>query len=73
MAQTSGYASNKELPAEVRKQLSDDAQDVYRIAFNSSLASGKKDGAASKAAWETVGRGWKKSGKTWTQRAEVVA
>lgn len=59
-----GYASNEHLPADVRKKLPPEAQDVYRTAFNAALAAGKKEPDASQAGWDAVRQGWRQQTST---------
>lgn len=66
---TDGYDRNEHLPSDLRRNLPADAQDVYRIAYNSAVASGKKSVDASKAAWAAVELGWQKGAKgAWVKR-----
>jgi cation transport regulator len=71
MAQSPGYESNADLPARVRRELPNDAQDVYRLAYNSALASGVNEVQANASAWDAVKLGWRNQNGRWIQ-LEVV-
>ena len=63
------YAKNVDLPASVRDHLPDDAQDIFRAAFNSAYE--KHDGdeeAVFSIAWAAVKRLYVKEGGQWVPR-----
>lgn len=63
---TSGYDNNEQLPSDVKKQLPEEAQDVYRLAYNSALAGRKPEPA--QEAWKAVELGWEVSQGLWQPR-----
>lgn len=48
------YRSNRELPASIRDRLSEAAQTLYRIAFNSAIQWYGEETKAHKIAWSAV-------------------
>jgi cation transport regulator len=48
------YQTNRELPQEIRDQLSETAQHFYRVAFNSALQWYGDEARAHKIAWNAV-------------------
>lgn len=62
------YASNDDLPASVRSHLPEEAQDIYRAAFNNAwvkyAAQGRED-IAHRIAWSAVKRRYRKEGDAW--------
>lgn len=49
-----GYESNDKLPTQVKRELTDEEQSVYRIAYNNSLAAGHTVKKADEDATEAV-------------------
>ena len=66
------YRVNADLPASVRAQLPDHAQDIYREAFNHAYAAHEGDvrqeEAAHRIAWAAVKRSYVKVGEQWERR-----
>ncbi len=66
------YASNFDLPVSVRSHLPDQAQDIFRAAFNNAFESQQSDPRhekiAHRIAWSAVKRHYKKVGNSWVQR-----
>jgi cation transport regulator len=60
------YATNDDLPPEVRAHLPAHAQDIFREAFNHALAEyGEEDVTAFRVAWAAVKRRYWKVGSMW--------
>lgn len=66
------YASNDMLPPGVRHRLPDDAQDIYREAFNHAWQTygtrADREAVSHRVAWAAVKRSYMKSGETWIPR-----
>lgn len=66
------YASNRDLPDQVRHHLPVHAQDIYRAAFNNAFeehkGEGRQEEAAHRIAWAAVKRSYEKSGDEWVPR-----
>jgi cation transport regulator len=66
------YATNNDLPGNVRLHLPSHAQDIYREAFNSAFSkySGdpRREEIAHRIAWAAVKRSYVKSGDIWVSR-----
>lgn len=45
----SGYDSNADLPRTLRRSLNEEQQDIYRLAYNNAIATGKHHDKAVKA------------------------
>ncbi|MDX2096708.1 MAG: ChaB family protein [Leptolyngbyaceae cyanobacterium bins.59] len=48
------YKTNRDLPANVRDRLSDEAQNFYRLAFNSAVQWSGNETRAHHSAWSAV-------------------
>jgi len=63
------YRVNVDLPASVRKHLPEDAQDIYREAFNHAYAAhageSDRDNRAHMIAWSAVKRSYVKADDVW--------
>jgi cation transport regulator len=68
------YAANEDLPANLRRKLPPDAQDIFREAFNHAWESHRGDpdleGTAHRIAWAAVKRRYRKSGEVWVPKDE---
>ncbi|MFT3731931.1 MAG: ChaB family protein [Hyphomicrobium sp.] len=66
------YSTNADLPASVRRELPEQAQDIYRLAFNSAVTNSAddpiEDADAHNLAWEAVTKAYVKEGDTWIRR-----
>ena len=66
------YRANGDLPPSVRNHLPDDAQDIYREAFNHAYVAhaGEPDRErrAHMIAWAAVKRSYVKAGDSWVAR-----
>jgi cation transport regulator len=66
------YQSNFELPLGVRSHLPDEAQDIYRAAFNNAFETYRDDPrqeeVAHRVAWAAVKRLYVKRGQIWVRR-----
>ena len=66
------YQSNFELPLPVRSRLPDEAQDIYRAAFNKAFETchddPRQEEIAYRVAWAAVKRLYVKRGQTWVRR-----
>ena len=67
------YASNANLPSQIRRVLPNHAQDIYRSAFNHAFtgyaASGRREEIAHRVAWTAVKRLYLKRDEVWIERA----
>jgi cation transport regulator len=65
------YASNDDLPRAVRLHLPDEAQDIYRKAFNAAWRTygarepARREEIAHRVAWSAVKRRYEKAGDEW--------
>ena len=64
------YASNEDLPSEVKDNLPAAAQSVFRRVVNSTLKAGAKEVSAFRQAWGAVKRGFKQQDGKWIAKAE---
>ncbi|XHX77997.1 MAG: ChaB family protein [Stenomitos frigidus ULC029] len=48
------YVNNRDLPPSIRDHLSDEAQNFYRVAFNSAIQWYGKDSKAHEIAWKAA-------------------
>lgn len=66
------YDTNADLPPDVRRQLPQAAQDIYRSAFNAAIDNTAddpiEDAYAHNLAWEVVTRAYVKEGDVWIRR-----
>ena len=66
------YASNTDLPPQIRHVLPNHAQDIYRSAFNSALASytgnRRREEIAHRVAWAAVKKRYVKRRDAWIAR-----
>lgn len=63
------YSDNSELPSSVRDHLPDEAQDIFRAAFNSGFRQHSNDEeTAFRIAWAAVKRSYVKEGGQWVPR-----
>jgi cation transport regulator len=66
------YVKNADLPADVRRQLPSEAQDIYRSAFNAAVDNKAddpiEDADAHNLAWQAVKRAYVKEGGEWVLR-----
>jgi cation transport regulator len=66
------YDTNADLPPDVRRQLPQTAQDIYRSAFNAAIDNAAhnpiEDADAHNLAWEAVARVYVKEGDVWIRR-----
>ena len=68
------FASNRDLPASVRGHLPDDAQDIFRSAFNrawetyGSREPARREVIAHRVAWAAVKTRYHKVGDRWEAR-----
>jgi cation transport regulator len=66
------YQSNFELPRGVRSHPPDEAQDIYRAAFNNAFETyrddPRKEEIAHRVAWAAVKRLYVKRGQIWVRR-----
>lgn len=66
------YQFNSDLPPSVRSHLPEDAQDIYRAAFNSAYESHagdpRQDEIAARIAWAAVKRSFEKRAGIWVRR-----
>jgi cation transport regulator len=69
------YRVNADLPPSVRGHLPDDAQEIFRKAFNNAWAEHagdpRQEEAAFRIAWAAVKRSYVKIGSHWVSRAEL--
>jgi cation transport regulator len=67
------YASNADLPHSVRTHLPEQAQSIYREAFNHAYAAHaadvRQEEAAHRIAWAAVKRSYVKAGDEWVPRS----
>ncbi|RUO98475.1 ChaB family protein [Hyphomicrobium sp.] len=63
------YAANDDLPASVRENLPEHAQDIFRAAFNSAYDEyGGDEEASFRIAWAAVKRSYVKEGGEWVPK-----
>ena len=66
------YDVNADLPPSVRSHLPDDAQDIFREAFNHAHAAHahdpRQEEAAFRIAWAAVKRSYEKVGDEWVEK-----
>jgi cation transport regulator len=66
------YQTNADLPDNVRLHLPEDAQAIYREAFNSAFSkyqgNPRREEIAHRIAWAAVKRNYTKVGRTWMPR-----
>ncbi|HMN38766.1 MAG TPA: ChaB family protein [Hyphomicrobium sp.] len=68
------YVSNAGLPASIRKNLPQHAQDIFRSAFNSAWESygsktpDRREEIAHRVAWAAVKKRYQKVGNAWVER-----
>lgn len=66
------YASNINLPPQIRHVLPSHAQDIYRSAFNNAFVSyagsGRREEIAHRVAWAAVKKRYVKRGVAWVER-----
>jgi cation transport regulator len=70
------YPTNADLPAPLRRNLPDHAQDIFRAAFNHAYAAHagdpRQEEAAHRIAWAAVKRSYVKVGDQWVARADYA-
>ncbi|WP_341914441.1 ChaB family protein [Ferrovibrio terrae] len=66
------YASNADLPANLRERLPAHAQDIFRAAFNHAWRDhsddAEREAIAHRIAWAAVKRRYEKQGERWVER-----
>lgn len=62
------YASNEDLPGQVRAHLPEHAQDIYRAAFNHAWQRWGEDAMSHRIAWTAVKRSYVKSDGAWVPK-----
>ena len=66
------YSTNADLPRDVRRELPEAAQDIYRSTFNAAVDNSARnpieDADAHNLAWEAVRRAYVKEGEQWVKR-----
>lgn len=71
------YRNNIELPPAIRSHLPEQAQDLYREAFNYAYAAyagdAERDKRARMMAWAAVKRTYAKTGEQWVQRRQSAS
>lgn len=68
------YASNADLPQEIRDALPDHAQSIFRRVVNSALADGDKESSAFAQAWGAVKQGYEQNKEgEWVAKADPTA
>ena len=66
------YASNAELPSEIRDALPEAAQTVFRRVVTEQENEGKSESQAFATAWTAVKNGWRKEGDEWVRKVADV-
>jgi cation transport regulator len=70
------YPTNADLPATLRRNLPEHAQDIFRAAFNHAYAAHagdpRQEEAAHRIAWAAVKRSYVKIGDQWVARADYA-
>lgn len=62
------WSTNKELPKNIKNNLPEPAQTIFRNAFNNAIKNNQSEEIAMKIAWAAVKRSFKKINNKWVRK-----